>query len=80
LPKSHCEIQVHTILVCTLYAIKCGTINYIELIKKHEDYAQNSIPNDLTELGLASLGIVTQALTLHDYRSVATNRTNNLNN
>jgi hypothetical protein len=25
LAKNHCEIQVHTILVCALYSIKYGT-------------------------------------------------------
>jgi len=25
MPKSHCKIQVRTILVCTLYPIKYGT-------------------------------------------------------
>jgi hypothetical protein len=27
LPKNHCEIQVCTILVCSLYSIKCGKSN-----------------------------------------------------
>jgi len=53
LPKSHYEIQVHTTLVCALYAIKCGTLNYIELIKNMKTMFK--IQYQMTLLSLAWL-------------------------
>jgi hypothetical protein len=36
--KNYCEIQVRTILVCTLYLIKCGILLYLQMYFYASDY------------------------------------------
>jgi hypothetical protein len=49
--KNHCEFQVHTILVCTLYSVKYGTFSVAPNILY--DYSKNvlfHLPNRQAQL------------------------------
>jgi len=41
--KNHCEIQVHTILVCALYSIKYGTLLQYNVFKNWFENSRSNI-------------------------------------